>query len=120
MGFRNYFKGRSNEIFLGLLFIILGFFYYRYEWSFRTGFPVPRATGILIIFVGIFSISYGLIKKVDSSKYVKELLICPKCKCIIKTLKSSVLICPDCKTVMEDLEGFHKRHPELKDDSIKT
>ncbi|WP_291329997.1 hypothetical protein [Desulfovibrio sp. UCD-KL4C] len=74
------------------------------------------------------NIFYGLISK-DASKELQEATICPKCQTPFGVglglglgvkKDSNHKFCPRCKVKLEPLNGFYKRHPELKEAEIDT
>ena len=109
----SFFKGRWTAILCGLISISLGWGYYKYGWDFRTGFPIPRSTGILLIFIGIFFITFGLLRKIDLKEFNELYLKCLNCGKILRVEEAKDFICPHCFNKMEELEGFYDRHPEL-------
>jgi hypothetical protein len=72
----------------------------------KSGFNVP--VGIAVIILGAFFIWTDVIKP------RKENLICPTCEELFRCTESLGDKCPKCRTKLEPLEGFYKRHPELK------
>ena len=109
-----FFKGRWSEIVGGLVSISLGWGYYKSGWDFKFGFPIPPSTGILLIFIGIFFIIFGFLRKIDLTKFSEIYLICPKCDKILQVADAKDYICPNCFETMEELEGYYDRHPDLK------
>jgi len=51
MNFKNFLKYRGRTILFGCLIIFLGYLYYRYQWTFKHGFPVTKDAGTLIIWI---------------------------------------------------------------------
>ena len=76
-----------------------------------SGYNIPL--GLVMITIGIISV---LTKFKSSFKTKERLLICPTCQQLCPAKDAASDSCPQCSVPLEPLEGFYKRHPELKDD----
>jgi hypothetical protein len=53
---------------MGCLFMALGYHTYITQWDYKYGFPVPKSSGIVVGFMGVFVIIYSLIFKADNRR----------------------------------------------------
>ena len=106
-------------ILLGSIMVIFGFLriihrgYYssRFDYYFDFG-PQHYLLGIIIVFVGILLVLYGLRK--SARRFEGDFSICPRCSKPFHQKDVPGKKCPDCDVDLENLEGFYDRHPEAK------
>lgn len=106
---------KIGTITVGIGCLWYGFSILRTGWSYLYGYPISRATGVIVLIFGIFLILYGWFRKAEDKQDHEKLLICTNCRKIFKIREISQNQCPSCKSDLEKLDGFYERHPELKE-----
>ena len=110
---------RYIHIFLGLVLVIFGigiiiqprWYSSKYEQYFDfTGVHVP--VGTFFIVIGL--LFFWVVLRKSAKVYQDKFLICPKCETPYNKKEVPDKQCPRCKVELEELDGFYKRHPELK------
>lgn len=107
-------KGGYGNIFIGLVFIFIGFNCLVFKCYAYGTFLVPRFSGIVFMICG-FAVVVLSLKNIIKKKYKKDqYLICPKCQNVVESVKVVEDKCLKCGADLEALTGFYERHPECK------
>ena len=60
---------KASFVIAGIVSILSGIKLYITGWDSMYGFPVPKATGMLIVLFGIIFIAYGILHKGSKKKF---------------------------------------------------
>ncbi|SMF23549.1 hypothetical protein [Desulfovibrio gilichinskyi] len=94
--------------------------------TYTRGVLLSEKARIIMIVAGLLCIIYGIFSQKTNNE-LQEATICPKCQTpfgvglglgVKKDFQHE--FCPQCKVKLEPLNGFYKRHPELKNAEINT
>ncbi len=102
--------GGGASIWLGILIMRKGIDY-------RSGFPVPRVSGLLICLFGICLILHAFLSKNIPKGYDDSFVICVGCGSSYYAKDVNRNVCPKCGGMVEDSKGFYDRHPETRNRS---
>jgi len=75
--------------------------------------PIPAYADLIWILLGLIIVWYGVWGHRRQTQNRND-FICPRCEKVYLTA-TNILQCRECNVPLEPLEGFYKRHPELKD-----
>ena len=102
-------------VIIGIIFIWVGINVLKEGWSHLYGHPIPKVTGVFILFFGFYLVLGGFFPKARNKRNDEEFLICPTCRKPFGRGDFAENQCPICETDLENLEGFYERHPEVKE-----
>ncbi|SDK48799.1 hypothetical protein SAMN05660337_0611 [Maridesulfovibrio ferrireducens] len=120
-------KKKNSSIFIRIFLIVGGIFgiFAAAPWNkenilyHRGGYPTDTTANWAITVLCTIAIVYAVLDKStikDRGLGLYTDHICPNCEQVfLKGEKPNNNLCSKCKVQIEPLEGFYKRHPELKD-----